>query len=80
MLPKVVVVVFVFYESGPLTGFELQLCDPQFDDRLNYVSDIELLTSRDDLSPASIRTYVFPRPPNMTDVAKLISDLQSSAT
>jgi hypothetical protein len=74
------VVVFVFYDSGPLTFFELRLRDPDFDVQLNHVADIELLASRDDLSPASIRTYVFPRAPNVTDVARLISNLQSSAT
>ena len=72
-------VVFVFYDSGPLTFFELRMRNPDFDDQLSHVGDIQLLTSRDDLSTASIRTYVFPRLPNVTDVARLISDVESSA-
>jgi hypothetical protein len=40
-----------------LTFFEFRLHDPDFDVQLNHVGDIELLASRDDLSPASIRTY-----------------------
>jgi hypothetical protein len=73
------VVVFVFYDSGPLTGFQLKLRDSHFDDRLNLAGDIELLTSRDDLSPVTIRTQVFPIPPDVTDFAKLVFDIQPSA-
>jgi hypothetical protein len=62
------VVVFVFYETGPWAAFELELLDPRFDERLKLVDDIELLTSRDDLSPASIRTYLFASPPDLTNV------------
>ena len=66
--------VFVFYDSGPWAAFELELLDSRFDDRFKLVDDIELLTSRDDLSPVAIRTYVFPRPPDATDLAKVISE------
>jgi hypothetical protein len=62
------VVVFVFYETGPWAAFELELLDSRFDERLKLVDDIELLTSRDDLSPVSIRTYLFPSPPDLTNV------------
>jgi hypothetical protein len=73
------VVVFVFYDSAPLTGFQLKLLDPHFDERLSLVGDFELLTSRDDLSPVSIRTHVFPLPAEVTDFAKLVFEIRPSA-
>jgi hypothetical protein len=57
------VFVFIFYETEPLTAFELQLLDPRFYAQLDLCSDfdlddIELVISHDDLS-RSVRAFGF---------------------
>lgn len=57
-------IVFIFYETEPLTAFELQLLDPRFQLNLDgnfELCDIELVISHDDLGH-SVRAFALPGP------------------